>query len=115
MAARQQRSNPEVGYVCRKCQRSKQGLSLGINPIEQAGTSSRAERVSSSMTDEVYRRCRSLHRADLAGTLVNGSSSLNACLKAFVLSCLLDCVTSSENVPAMQALLKHYRLTVGAC
>ena len=45
-------------------------------------------------------------RADPAGTLVDGSSSLDTGLKALVLSCPLDCITSSQNVPAMQTL--HY-------
>ena len=47
-----------------------------------------------------------LKKTDSASTLMDGSSSLDACLKALVPSCLLDCITSSQNVPAMQAL--HY-------
>lgn len=42
--------------------------------------------------------------ADPAGTLVNGGSSLGACLKALVLSSFLDCSTGSQNVPPMHAL-----------
>ena len=47
-----------------------------------------------------------LNRADPAGSFVDGSSGLDASLKALVLSCLLDCNTSSQNVPALQTL--HY-------
>ena len=45
-----------------------------------------------------------LKKADPAGALVDGSSSLDAGFKALVLSCLLDRSASSQNVPAMHTL-----------
>lgn len=54
----------------------------------------------------VYTNAAGFKEADPASTLVDGSSSLNACIKALVPSCLLDCITSSQNVPAMHTL--HY-------